>query len=126
MKRDMDLIRDLLIALEAEYETNTFSTQSLPEIGSYSPKVVLAHFNILKTAGFIDRYHDAYGVGPKLDKHSITHAGYDFLDSVRDPEIWRKTKEAGRKAGGWTLELFGVFAKGLSKMKFDQLLRGDA
>jgi hypothetical protein len=45
----------------------------------------------------------------------LSWAGDDFLDSVRDPEIWRQTKEGAKKAGGFTVELLGDLAKGLIK-----------
>jgi hypothetical protein len=38
--------------------------------------------------------------------------GCDFLDSVRDPEIWRKTKAGALASGGFTLGLMADLAKG--------------
>jgi hypothetical protein len=50
----------------------------------------------------------------------LTWAGHDFLDSVRDSEIWRATKEGAQKAGGFSLELLAALAKGLIKKKIEQ------
>jgi hypothetical protein len=42
----------------------------------------------------------------------LTWDGHDFLDSVRDPEIWNKTKDGMKAAGGFTFELLRDLAKG--------------
>jgi hypothetical protein len=33
----------------------------------------------------------------------LTSSGHEFPDSVRDPEIWRKTIEGANKAGSFTV-----------------------
>jgi len=43
----------------------------------------------------------------------ITNAGHDYLDSIRDPEVWRKTKQAAAKAGGFTLDVLSDVAKSI-------------
>ena len=35
----------------------------------------------------------------------LTWAGHDFLDTVRDPEVWTRTKDGASKMGGWTFGL---------------------
>lgn len=120
MMRDMDIIRTLLLELEANFDSNIFSTKSLPAVEGYSSEVVLAHFNLLLGAGFVERYRDAYGVGPLKDKHSLTQSGYDFLDSIRDDEIWRATKDSAKSVGGFTLDILGDIAKGLIRTKIKQ------
>ena len=52
----------------------------------------------------------------------LTWEGYDFLDSVRDPEIWRKTKETANKAGGFTIDILGGIAKGLIKTQVEKYI----
>jgi len=44
---------------------------------------------------------------PSAMPGSITHDGYEFLDAIRDEEVWQKTKGVIAKTGGWTL---GVIA----------------
>jgi hypothetical protein len=41
----------------------------------------------------------------------LTWAGHDFLDSVRDPKIWRATKDRVKEAGGFTIEILAASAK---------------
>lgn len=64
---------------------------------------------------------------PKHDAHPsdwygdvrLTWEGCDFLDSIRDEQVWRKTKEGVKQAGGFTFELLKSLAKGLLKRKIE-------
>jgi hypothetical protein len=49
----------------------------------------------------------------------LTPAGHDFLDSVRNPETWAKTKKAVAGAGGFTLELLKDLAAGFIKKQIE-------
>ena len=46
--------------------------------------------------------------------------GHDFLESVRDPEIWKTTKDVAKKAGGSTFDTLIAIAKGLIKTKIEK------
>jgi hypothetical protein len=50
----------------------------------------------------------------------LTWHGHDLVDSIRDPEIWKMTKEGVEKAGGFTFELIGELAKGFIKTKIEK------
>ncbi len=123
MQRNMDLVRDLLIRLEALH-LGVGEAQMLMVSG---PPLVLAgedanevfyNMRLLANAGFLDLTdgQPALGFGIK----GLTWQGHDFLDSVRDPEIWRRTKEGAQKAGGFTVELLGDLAKGLIKTQIEK------
>ena len=123
MQRNMDLVRDLLIRLEALH-LGVGEAQMLMVPG---PPLVLAgedanevfyNMRLLANAGFLDLTdgQPALGFGIK----GLTWQGHDFLDSVRDPEIWRRTKEGAQKAGGFTVELLGDLAKGLIKTQIEK------
>tara|TARA_R110000796_G_scaffold199991_2_gene316110 strand:- start:1071 stop:1451 length:381 start_codon:yes stop_codon:yes gene_type:complete len=120
MQRDLDLVRDLLLTLEEQCPNNIFSSKALPEMSEVAPATVLAHFTLLYGAGYIERARGVYLDSPLKDKYSISYQGYDFLDSVRDPALWAKTKEAASSAGGFTLSLIGAIAEGLIKTKLKQ------
>jgi hypothetical protein len=47
--------------------------------------------------------------------------GHDYLDAVRDPKIWRKTKEATDKVGSWTFEIVIELAKGFIRNELQKL-----
>lgn len=118
MKRDMDTVRELLLRIEAlnvKAGAGYFlgaSEEPLASAGA-NPDSVAYHMQLLMDAGFIDstKVQGATQFGFR----GLTWRGHDFLDSVRDPEIWRQTKEGASKAGGYTVELLGDLAKGLIK-----------
>ncbi len=45
--------------------------------------------------------------------------GHDFLNSIRDPEVWNETKKMVQASGGFTLDLLKDLAKGLIKKKIE-------
>lgn len=119
-KRDMDLIRATLLEIEAGREY--FETQSdevavalggsdLPGLSSEEADKLEYHLWLLDNSGMVKFTQP--GEGWMADQ--ITWQGHDFLDSVRDPEIWQKTKDGAKAAGGFTVELLGDLAKGFIK-----------
>lgn len=121
MKRDMNLVRDLLLVIENDPQFDGMS-QIMPEdpsdlgIIGHSFEEVAYHLNMLIESDLV--------VGktmmqmPMISK--LTWQGHDFLDSIRDPIIWRETMEGAKKAGGFSLELLGALAKGLIKKKIEE------
>ena len=95
MKRDMDLIRLILLRVE-EQDPNTSSYESIT-IDGYTSGEVREHIKLLANAGMIsDVYHDLDG---NVWVRSITWDGYDYLDKVRDNTIWKKTKDTIKEKG---------------------------
>lgn len=41
----------------------------------------------------------------------LTWAGHDYLDTIRDPLIWRYTRRAAGRAGIWSLEMIATITK---------------
>lgn len=79
---------------------------------------VTYHLGLLVDAGFVDGKVTASG---GFTMNGITWAGHDFLDSVRDEEIWRRTKAGFAHAGGFTMDLVKALAKGLIQKKVEAL-----
>lgn len=96
MKRDFDLIRLLLIEAEAQQEP--FFTKRT-EIAGFDTEQVAYHAMLLMDAGLIDG-EDASTNSANVLVRRLTFEGHDFLDAVRDPSIWRKTRDRLTKAGG--------------------------
>ena len=123
MKRDMDTVRDVLMRLEA-LETPAGSAHFLSVFeeplatAGESPDSVAYHMRLLIDTGFIDQTKtqgaQAFGL------RGLTWQGHDFLDSIRDPEIWRQTKEGAAKAGGFTVELLASLARGLIRTQIEK------
>ncbi|ARR55301.1 hypothetical protein HY78_18570 [Rhizorhabdus wittichii DC-6] len=43
----------------------------------------------------------------------LTWEGYDLLDAIRDPAIWRSVKRAASKVGSWSIETLAALAKAM-------------
>ncbi|MCJ2043501.1 DUF2513 domain-containing protein [Methylobacterium sp. J-078] len=110
MKRDMGLIRELLLKLEdLEKTSHEFATinSSEPElqVDGFQSDQIDYHVSLLYEAGLItsgtdtDLMMDGTWIFRRL-----TWAGHDFLDTVRDPEVWKRTKSGASKLGGLAFE----------------------
>ena len=92
MKRDMDLVRKILLEIEANYVSTTICGF---EIEGYDIAAVAYHCKILYEAGLISDYNANYGDDEidYLSVGSLTWDGHDYLDKVRDDTLWAKTKD---------------------------------
>ena len=45
----------------------------------------------------------------------LTWNGNEFLEAVRDPEVWRRTKEGAQRAGSASVEFIWEMAKAYGK-----------
>ena len=92
MKRDMDLVRKILLEIEANYVSTAICGL---EIEGYDMAAVAYHCKILHDAGLISNYNANYG-DDEIDYFSVgslTWDGHDYLDKVRDDSLWAKTKD---------------------------------
>lgn len=119
MKRNMDLIRALLLKVESGHsQLSIHEVEDLATVDDIASKTVHYHMNLLVDADFIDA--SATHRGTWYIK-SMTWAGHDFLDTVRDPEIWKRTKDVAKEAKGFSVELLRDIAKGLVKKQVKRL-----
>ncbi|OYU52080.1 MAG: hypothetical protein CFE27_08760 [Alphaproteobacteria bacterium PA1] len=97
MKRDDDLIRCLLLKMEeSEYSDYVCSLT----IGSEPEEErEYFHLQLLSDAGYVLETGHHSGV------FRLTNQGYDYLNTIRDGEIWNKTKVAAKGVGGGTFEI---------------------
>lgn len=126
MKRDMDLIRTILLKVEADptfdglSQTTNIDAARLGII-DHSEKEVTYHIVQLIEAGLLAGNMKLAGISCLVVIHKLTWAGHDFLDTVRDPKIWEKTKKEVEAAGGFTFELVKDLAKGFIKKQIEEL-----
>lgn len=126
MKRDMDLIRELLLKLEAlpirqGGVVHIALYENDPEddlrIDGFTFDQIEYHLNLIDQAGLI------VGAGNRpmtgILFKSLSWEGHDFLDSIRDPEVWRKTRNGVKEVGGFTFELVKDLAKGFVKKQIE-------
>lgn len=109
MRRDLDLMRQLLLRLEIcdtlpGIDAIVYPGKPPLDIDGYTEKQITYHLDQIIRSEFVDTAGSQQldgGVGILC----LTPAGHDYLDTVRDPEVWQKTKDRAEKAGGWTLGL---------------------
>lgn len=126
-KRDMNVIRDLLLEIEGGRNVFRLLDQEMADAlglpladASLSAEDVAKleyHLTLLSDAKFISltRRSGGYWV---ID--GITWEGHDFLDSVRDPRIWKLTKAGAEQAGGFSVEMLKALAKGILKTQVEK------
>lgn len=118
----MDLIRELLLRLES-YEMeigDVFSIAPDDEaiaIDGYDIAQIEYHLSLLRDQRFINCPGSQPMIG--ITFAGLTWQGHDFLDSVRDPEIWEKTKNGASAVKGFTFDLLKDLAKGLVKKQLE-------
>ncbi len=120
MKRDMDLVRDLLLQIE-KFDQGYGGDIEI-EAGDHESQVVAEHLRLLLEARLIEGDavpDDEYAFDHILPTR-LTWLGHDFLETVRDPEIWKKTKEGALSARGFTLDLLRDLAKGFIKKQIEE------
>jgi hypothetical protein len=98
MKRDPDLIREILLELEKENFDGTLQELSL---GRHSDDKVQYHIRLLSDAGYVDAEDTSSHSGISMHVRRLTWEGHEFLDAARDDKRWAEAKELMlQKSGG--------------------------
>ena len=93
MKRDDDLLRSILFELEEEEDIwSTKYAASL--LMSPEERRRLGHVLLLADAGLLAQEGHAV---------RLTASGHDYLDAIRNDNIWKRTKDGAAAVGGVTL-----------------------
>jgi hypothetical protein len=97
MKRDMDLIRSILLGVEED----KWGYGQLIALDGVDGKVIGHHVALILDAGLAVgtlRRVDAFGiVGGSIER--LTSSGHDFCEGIRQDTIWNKAKEHIIKPG---------------------------
>lgn len=116
MRRDMDVVRSIVLAVsDASGPVN--SVDGVPGTD------FVIHAQLLEEAGFVEAAIMSNGKRPATEAMiwRLTWAGHEFADSVRDPKVWAKTKQAVAVGGGFTIDLLKDLAKGFIKKQVEDL-----
>lgn len=115
MKLDKDAIRSILLAIESD-TGNPMIPKDI-EIPGLSQQETAYHVELLAEAGFLEAKRlvtfQLYDWKPTR----LTYAGHEFLDTVRDNEIWRLTKEGAQKVGAHSVTFLFEVGKAILKQK---------
>jgi len=118
VKRDMDLIRAILLAIDGAPGAEL---RELPNFDGYSHEQVAYHARMLKQAGFVSAIDATTFDGEDYLELSLSWDGHEFLETVRDGELWKKTKESAGKVGNWGVKLLAELAIGAARAKAARL-----
>lgn len=113
MRREMDKVRNLLLALEERQQPYFMMMNPMLLGGIDNAGEMVEYILLLKSGELLEEQ-------PR-NAYRITWKGHEFIDSIRDPEIWRKTKEGASKVGSWSLKLLGDMASGFIRLKATEL-----
>lgn len=94
MKRDMELIRLLLLQREADPEPG-------PDLSHYSVKEQVFHGALVVEAGLVHGsvLIDQEGQPKGVIMLRLTWAGYDFLEAAKNEGVWNKAKRTIAEKG---------------------------
>ena len=98
MKRDLDLLRNMLLRIEeAESEIENSDFDDLSD----NPQIIGFHIQLLIDADFISAI-DASCIGSPdyFVIHRLTFSGCEYLDSVRSNDVWGQAKKKLAGIGG--------------------------
>lgn len=96
MKRDLDLVRKILLAVE-DSGIDGLEGDGLCLAG-YDDQLVGRHVQLLKEAGYLIAFYTEPEQGGivlfRVDR--LTWMGHEFLDSARNDTVWHKVKDSFR------------------------------
>jgi hypothetical protein len=113
MKRDMELVRKILFALESSQQNAAFA--------GYNDDTVKYHQALVIEAGLAVGSSLKSGTGNRevptaVMLTKLTWAGHEFLDTVRNDTVWAKTKQTFASKGlDMTLDLVKSVASSIAE-----------
>lgn len=124
MKRDWDVIREVLIEVEAlsEQDRNSFGYGLGDEHAGDDP-AKSEHALLLWKAGFIAAVDAGTMAGPALLSPELTWQGHDLLDTLRSKAVWERIKTTAKERG---IELTFDAVKAIGKVALDYVLKQGA
>ncbi len=112
MKRDMDLVRKILMVMSEENAGPNTNWEG--KCVGFTRDQILHHAHLMKQGGLIDAVESKSlrNPIPIAMPLSITWAGHDFLDAVKDDSLWERAKlNVIKPAGGVAFSVLLEWAK---------------
>lgn len=113
MQRDMELARNLLLAVEASSRPSDahlvsvvgddIAQGSFEQIEEAISKLEYHLWMLTDEAKFLTGTCVPSVGGKRWFDLELTWQGQEFLDAVRDPEVWRCIKDVAKAVGNWTV-----------------------
>src|SRR5215211_6393314 len=117
MKRDLDLVRQLLLQIEAlpagppvQYRTSEIEDP-----------VLLAHFELVIAAGLVNgKLARSQGArGDVISISGLTWEGHEWIEMVRSQAVWNATKSTLLARGALTYELTKAAASKILRSRLE-------
>lgn len=125
MKRDLDLIRDILLQIEnTENGKRIYVDQLVEALNSeYDFNTISYHVGLLEDSDYIvcERVHRAGTMIDGFIIYRMTNYGHDYLETVKDDSVYKETKsKLGSLFSNSSLEIVSKVASEiiLSKINF--------
>jgi hypothetical protein len=107
MKRDMELVREILRRVEDHQQAMGWVPLDIP---GHSREEVSYHVMLLAQAGLLEATDLVSTAGFLYEAKRLTWAGHEFLDAIRNDTVWNKVKETVKEKGGAIPLEMGVVA----------------
>lgn len=119
MKRDIDLIRKLLIYLEDKPDDKIVKVEDV-EIDTYDKNDIMYHFILMDQAGLIRCERQCSSSTPdrviNIYPFSLTWEGHEFLEASRDESTWNNAKSIIlSKSGSLSLDVLKALLISMAK-----------
>ncbi len=120
MKRQMELIREIMLAVE--------EGQDYLSIDGYSEEAIKYHAELLIDADLLQGYvsqdmSNTTEIPDEVDIQKITWEGHNFIDAVRKETIWQTIKTEFKDASVETvIKVSKQLAEGWAKKRVDELV----
>ena len=117
MKRNLDLIREIMLWIEEHGREGRSYPSTVIKIEGFNSLEIDFHLRLLQQAGFVNIPTDTVKRPLRYEHfNNLTMKGFDYLDSVRDNSVWLKVKEKLAKVGGSVaIELIPTIASSVIK-----------
>lgn len=112
MKLKKECVRDLLLYFEKNLSYENEIQANCITLKKYTKDDILYTSDKLLESGLINAKKEKWILSnqPIIIVSSITTNGHRFLDSIRSPEIWRKTKSKLKSLGSVSIEIISQVA----------------
>lgn len=117
MKLDKDLVREILLAVEKDEDPFGWTDLTFP---GYAQELIAYHVCILAEGGFLMADDLSTSDGDDWRARRLTYDGHEFLDTIRDGEVWKLTKETAKKAGVGGMKFLVEVGKSYAEQKLMQ------
>jgi len=119
MKRDMNLVREILLAVEAR--EHGMGASDL-DIKGHSQEEIGYHVYLMGKAELLVVVETTHlnSQSPEALASGLTWQGHDFLDAARDPSLWQKAMDKIRMTGSaLTFEIVKAVLVQLTRQQLD-------